>query len=160
MATPESKSLNRRVRESDVELDIGCLLTQTARAFQLALTAELTPYGITARQAQVVGWLRKKGDLSQCQLACFLTIAPATLAGILDRMERDGLILRVADRSDCRRKLIRLNRHVEELGETVAKCSARLCARAVKGLSPEEIDVLLQLLKRLLENLVSIDQAS
>lgn len=153
MATPERNSSNRRAREYDVAQDIGYALTQTARAYQQALNAELAPYGVTVRQSQVLGWLRKKGDLSQCQLARFLTIEPATLAGVLERMERDGLILRIADRSDRRRKLIRLNRHAEELGETVVECSARVCARAVQGLSPEEIDALHELLKRILGNL-------
>lgn len=153
MAIPDPKSSHRRAREDDVAQDIGYALTQTARAYQQALTAELAPYGVTVRQSQVLGWLRKKGDLSQCQLARFLTIQPATLAGVLERMERDGLILRIADRSDRRRKLIRLNRHAEELGETVVECSARVCARAVQGVSPEEIDALHELLKRILDNL-------
>lgn len=153
MAAPEPKSSNRRASEYDVAQDIGYALTQTARAYQQALNTDLAPYGVTVRQSQVLGWLRKKGDLSQCQLARFLTIEPATLSGILERMERNGLILRIADRSDRRRKLIRLNRHAEELGETVVECSARVCARAVQGLSREEIDALHELLKRILENL-------
>ena len=99
MAAPEPKSSNRQAHEYDVAQDIGCALAQTARAFQQALNAELAPYGVTVRQSQVLGWLRRKGNLSQCQLARLLTIEPATLAGVLERMERDGLILRVADRS-------------------------------------------------------------
>lgn len=153
MAAPEPKPSNRRAREYDVAQDIGFALTHTTRAYQRALNAELAPYDVTIRQSQVLGWLRKKGDLSQCQLAGFLRIDPATLAGVLERMERDGLILRIADRSDRRRKLIRLTRHAEELGETVVECSARVCARAVQSLSPEEIDALRRLLKRILQNL-------
>ncbi len=153
MAAPEPKPSKLRTRECDIEQYIGDVLTQTARAYRLALNAELAPYDVTIRQSQVLGRLRKNGDLSQCQLARFLAIEPATLAGVLERMERDGLILRIADQSDCRRKLIRLNRHAEELGETVAECSARVCARAVQGLSPGEIDSLHELLKRILENL-------
>lgn len=153
MAAPEPKPSNRRAREYDVAQDIGFALTHTTRAYQRALNAELAPYGVTIRQSQVLGWLRKKGDLSQCQLARFLRIDPATLAGVLERMERDGLILRIADRSDRRRNLIRLNQCAEELGDTVVECSARVCARAVQGLSPQEIDALRRLLKRILQNL-------
>lgn len=153
MTAPEPMSLDNCAREFDVTQHIGYALTQTDSACQLALTAELAPYGITVRQSQILGWIRKKGDLSQCQLARFLTIEPATLVGILERMERDGLILRISDRSDRRRKLIRFNRHGEELAETVVECSARVCARALQGLSPEQIDLLHELLKRILENL-------
>jgi len=149
MAAPE----HRRPCKYDVAQDIGCVLTLTAHAYQQALNAELARYGVTVRQSQVLGWLRKNGDLSQCQLARFLTIEPGTLSGVLERMERDGLILRIADRSDRRRKLIRLNRRAEELGETVVECSARACARAVEGLCPAEIDALHELVKRILENL-------
>jgi MarR family transcriptional regulator for hemolysin len=153
MAAPEPKSSSRRSREYDVAQDIGYALTHTTRAYQRALNAELAPYGVTIRQSQVLGWLRKNGDLSQCQLARLLTIEPATLAGVLERMERDGLILRLADRSDRRRKLIRLNKCAEELGDTVVECSERVCARAVQGLRPQEIDALRGLLKRILNNL-------
>lgn len=153
MTAPEPKWSNRRVREYDVAQDIGYALTQTARAYRQALNAELAPYGVTIRQSQVLGWLRTKGNLSQCQLVRLLRIEPATLAGVLERMERDGLILRIADRSDRRRKLIRLNQCAEELGDTVVECSARVCARAVQGLSPQEIDAFRGLLKRILQNL-------
>lgn len=153
MAAPEPKPSHRRVREYDVAQDIGYALTQTTRAYQQALNAELAPYGVTIRQSQVLGWLRKNGNLTQCQLARLLGIEPATLAGVLERMERDGLILRIADRSDRRRNLIRLNQCAEELGDAVVECSARVCARAVQGLSPQEIDALRRLLKRILQNL-------
>ncbi|MCA9032576.1 MAG: MarR family transcriptional regulator, partial [Planctomycetaceae bacterium] len=144
---------NRRVREYHVAQDIGDALTQTARAFQQALYAELAPYGVTVRQSQVLGWLRKKENLSHCQLARLLKIEPATLTGILERMERDGLILRFADGSDGRGKLIRLNQRAEKLSETVVASSVRVFARAVQGLSPEETDAVRELLRRILENL-------
>lgn len=153
MAAPEPKCSHRRVRECDVAQDIGYALTQTTRAYQQALNAELAPYSVTFRQSQVLGWLRKKGNLSQCQLARLLRIDPATLSGVLERMERDGLILRIADRSDGRRKLMCLNQFAEELSETAVECSARVCARAVQGLSPVEIDAFRELLKRILDNL-------
>lgn len=153
MAAPEPKWSQCEIREYDVAQDIEYALSQTIRAYQQALNAELAPYGLTIQQSQVLGWLRKKGNLAQCQLASLLRIEPPTLVGMLERMERDGLILRIADRSDRRRKLICLNQCAEELGETGVECSARVCARAVQGLSPEEIDALRELLKRILENL-------
>lgn len=153
MAVPEQKWSHRRIREYDMVHDIGYALTQTTRAYQQALNAELAPYGVTIRQFQVLGWLRTKGNLSQCLLAHLLGIEPPTLSGVLKRMERDGLILRIANRSDCRRKLICLNQCAEELAETAVECAAQVCARAVQGLSPEEIDALRELLKRILENL-------
>lgn len=49
MAAPEPKSSNRQAHEYAVAQDIGCALAQTARAYQQALRAELSPYGVTVR---------------------------------------------------------------------------------------------------------------
>jgi len=40
-----------------------------SQAYQHALSDELTPYGITFRQCQVLGWLAVEGELSQVDLA-------------------------------------------------------------------------------------------
>jgi DNA-binding MarR family transcriptional regulator len=82
-----------------------------------------------------------------------LRIEPATLSGVLERMERDGLILRVADRSDGRRKMIGLNQCGEELAEVVVECSVRARLIAEHGLSPVEIETLREFLKRIIKNL-------
>ena len=57
MAAPESKWSHRRGREYDVAQDIGYALTQTTRAYQQALNAEVASYGVTIRQSQVLGWV-------------------------------------------------------------------------------------------------------
>jgi len=153
MAVPEPKTSNGRVRETEDALDIGNMLTQTARAYRQAVNAEIAQNGVTIRQSQVLGWLQKNGNLSQFQLARLLRIEPATLSGVLERMERDGLILRVADRSDGRRKMIGLNQCGEELAEVVVECSVRARLIAEHGLSPVEIETLREFLKRIIKNL-------
>jgi len=153
MAAPEPKSSNRRSREYDVTQDIGCALTQTTRAYQRALNAELAPYGVTFRQSQVLGWVRMKRDLSQCDLARLLTIEPATLAVVLERMEHDGLISRTTDSTDHRRKITRLSNDAEELCTALAECATRVHARATQGLGSEQLDCLCKLLKRIMDNM-------
>lgn len=153
MSVPKPNKSHGRTHETDVSHDIGNILSQTARVYQQSLNAELAHYGVTYRQSQVLGWLRKNGNLSQCQLARVLRIEPATLSGVLERMERDGLILRVADRSDGRRKMIGLNQCGEELAEVVVECSVRARLIAEHGLSPVEIETLREFLKRIIKNL-------
>ena len=153
MSVPKPNKSHGRAHETDVSHDIGNILSQTARVYQQSLNAELAHYGVTYRQSQVLGWLRKNGNLSQIQLARLLRIKPATLSGVLERMERDGLILRVADRSDGRRKMIGLNQCGEELAEVVVECSVRARLIAEHGLSPVEIETLREFLKRIIKNL-------
>ena len=138
MSVPKPNKSHGRAHETDVSHDIGNILSQTARVYQQSLNAELAHYGVTYRQSQ---------------LARVLRIEPATLSGVLERMERDGLILRVADRSDGRRKMIGLNQCGEELAEVVVECSVRARLIAEHGLSPVEIETLREFLKRIIKNL-------
>lgn len=153
MAAPKPNSSNREAHDFDIALDIGTTLAQTVRAYHQALRAELAPYGVTVRQSQVLGWLRKKGDLSQCQLARLLTIEPATLVGVLERMERDGQILRFADPSDGRQKRVGLNRSAEQLAQNAIECSARVSVLAVEEMSSDEIRRVRGMLRRILISL-------
>ncbi|MBW3597377.1 MAG: MarR family transcriptional regulator [Planctomycetes bacterium] len=137
----------------DFEESIGYWLIVGAQAFQRALNEELAPHGVTFRQAQVLGWLALEGELAQNELAAKMMIEPPTLVGILDRMERDGWISRVACPADRRKKRIVVNRAAERVWEKIAACGKRVRSRAVQGLTKEEIETLKRLVRRVEHNL-------
>jgi MarR family transcriptional regulator for hemolysin len=139
--------------EYDFEDSVGYWLIVGAHAFQRALSEELTPHGVTFRQSQVLGWLALEGELAQNELAAKMMIEPPTLVGILDRMERDGWISRIACPSDRRKKIIVVNRAAQRIWSKIIACAKRVRARAVEGLSPEEIETLKQLVQRVQRNL-------
>ncbi len=141
------------LEEYDFEESIGYWIILAARSIQKALNDELAPHGITFRQSQVLGWLVLEGDLSQVDLAGRMLIEPTTLVGVLDRMERDKLISRIASASDRRCKLIRINPEAGEVWSKVLKCARQVRARASEGLTRRQIDTLRKALKTVLENL-------
>jgi MarR family transcriptional regulator for hemolysin len=137
----------------DFEESIGYWLIVGAQAYQRAFNEELAPHGITFRQAQVLGWLALEGEMPQNELAAKMVIEPPTLVGILDRMERDGWISRIACASDRRKKMIVVNRAAEKVWDQIVACAKRVRARAVQGLSTEEIETLKRLVRRVQHNL-------
>jgi MarR family transcriptional regulator for hemolysin len=139
--------------EYDFEESIGYWIVLSSQAFQKALNDELTPHGITFRQSQVLGWLALEGELSQVELAARMMIEPATLVGILDRMERDQWISRSSTAADRRRKVIRASQQAGEVWSKVACCARRVRAHAVQGLSERQIIALKRSLRIVLENL-------
>lgn len=141
------------LEEYDFEASIGYWTILAARAFQKALGDELAPHGITFRQSQVLGWLVLHGEQSQVELAGRMMIEPATLVGVLDRMERDGLISRIASPSDRRCKLIRINPAASEVWSKVLSCARRVRTRASAGLTPSQFEALRDILKTVLNNL-------
>jgi MarR family transcriptional regulator, transcriptional regulator for hemolysin len=143
------------VLQFDFEESIGYWLTITTQAFHRAVSEELAPHGITYRQSMVLGWLALEGDLSQTELAAKMMIEPPTLVGILDRMERDGLISRHACPSDRRKKIIRANEAAEPVWEKIVQCGARVRAQATEGLSDRQLSTLKTLLNRINRNIQS-----
>jgi MarR family transcriptional regulator for hemolysin len=139
--------------EYDFEKSVGYWVISAAQAFQKAFNAEVAPHGITFRQTQVLGWLALEGELSQTDLASRMMIDPSTLVGVLDRMERDGLICREASAADRRRNLIRVHPNAEAVWAKVAECGHRVRARALEGLVEAHVTNLITTLQQVIVNL-------
>jgi MarR family transcriptional regulator, transcriptional regulator for hemolysin len=141
------------VLQYDFEESIGFWLVRAWNAYERALNAELTPRGITFRQAQVLGFLALEGDLSQVELADRIKVEPPTLVGILDRMERDGWITRIECADDRRKKIIRPTPQAEPVWAKVVDAAMRVRARAVENLPPNQVEQLKVLLSTMEQNL-------
>ena len=136
----------------DFEQSVGYWLTVTTQAYHRAFNEELAPHGITYRQSQVVAWLAVEQELSQSELASRMLIEPPTLVGILDRMERDGWITRESCPGDRRKKLIRLTSNVEPIWSKFVACARKIRLQATDGLSADESQALLMLLRKVHAN--------
>ncbi len=137
----------------DFERSVGYWLILAARAYQKAFDVELAPHRLTYRQAQVLGWLVLDGELSQVELADRMMIEPATLVGVLDRMQRDGLIRRTAACGDRRRKVIQISGDAGEVWGNVIGCAKRIRARATDGLSDRQLASFFKTAQTILRNL-------
>lgn len=138
--------------EYDFQESIGFWIHMTAHLYERAMNAELTSEGITYRQFQVLGWLALDGELSQVELAERMRIEPPTLVGVLDRMEREGWIVRESSPTDRRRKIIKAEPKAEPVWRKMVACARRVRERAAGGLSEEEFKQLRDLLARVQAN--------
>ncbi len=139
--------------EYDFHASVGYWTCMTAHLFERVMNEELMPRGITYRQCQVLAWLALEGSLSQVELATRMNIEPPTLVGVLDRMERDGLLVRQACPEDRRKKIVVPLAKAEPMWKTIVECAERVRARATRGLSPSQIATLNELLAKLRANL-------
>jgi MarR family transcriptional regulator, transcriptional regulator for hemolysin len=137
----------------DFENSVGYWVFATAHALSCAMNEELAAHGITSRQWEVLACISHDGELSQSELAERMHIEAPTLVGVLDRMERDGWIVRVTDDNDRRRKLIRPTPRAEEEWARMVACGLAVRARATHGLNEEELRSLRETLKTMCENM-------
>ena len=74
------------------------------------------------------------------------------MTGLLDRMERNGLLYREADPSDRRAQLIYLSAIGHEVKPTVLHILEEVLHRVFRGITPKEIQQTKDVLRRVLAN--------
>jgi DNA-binding MarR family transcriptional regulator len=137
----------------DFESSIAYWIFATAHQLACTINEELAELGITHRQWEVLAWISFAGELSQTELAAKMGIEAPTLVGVLDRMERDGWIVRVPSETDRRKKLIRTTERVEPVWAQMLARGAGIRARVTKGLSEQQLTALRDTLAVMLDNL-------
>ena len=135
----------------------GHLISLVARGFSRLSEARLKPLGFGVGHVPVLVALCDSPGQSQRDLAVFARIEQPSMAQMLARMERGGLICRAPDPADGRSSRIWLT-------ETARLRLPEACAALFKGnrdamggFTDEEASQLVALLSRLIENLDRLD---
>jgi DNA-binding MarR family transcriptional regulator len=130
----------------------GHYFSRIARAFTRIGDERLRPLGFATAQLPVLTALKGGARLSQRDLARWAKVEQPTMAQLLSRMERDGIIRRETDPKDRRSSLVALTDEARAklpAGHAILKAGNR---EAMRGLSDEEEATLLSLLQRVLSN--------
>jgi DNA-binding MarR family transcriptional regulator len=138
---------------SNETLSLGYLARYAHRAFVKALADELAPHGILTAQWSVLRILWDIEGLTQVELAERMRVEKASLTGVLEGMERRGLILRVRNDTDRRKINITLTAQGRRLKTDVLPYAAKINRKATRGMSEAETVLLRQLLARLIQNI-------
>jgi len=131
--------------------------SRIARAQTRIGDARLRAAGLATAQLPVLSMLSGGLSLSQTELARRARVEQPSMAQLLVRMERDGLIRREPDPSDRRSSLITLTEAAQRRLPVGRKILRQANADMTRGFSDEEIEQLLTLLGRVLENVDGIE---
>ena len=136
------------------------LINRAARLMARLGDELLAPYGFSVGQLPVLGMLSEGEALPQKLLAQGAKIEQPSMAQMLNRMERDGLIHRAPDPADKRSSLISLTETARNQLPAVLDDMKRGGNDALAGLTPDEIATLTRLLRTVIANLesMSVDQ--
>jgi DNA-binding MarR family transcriptional regulator len=106
--------------------------------------------GLTGPQLTVAKMLDELGDLSLSELSDRIRAQNSTVTGIVDRMEREGLVDRKRSAEDRRVVHIRLSEKGQRLARSLDFEPFTIFRHAFeRALSPSELQTLLQLLDKL-----------
>lgn len=129
------------------------LLSQTWPSMYRVAEQELPKSGLSPEQIKVL-WLCTEypPPLKPAEISRYLFRKSHSVAGLLDRMERDGLIRRVPKRKGQPYTEIQITDKGRELIEPAKDMSIRLIADLMSPLSNDELEQLQGLLRKLREH--------
>lgn len=133
----------------------GFLISQIRQIGNRAFERIVRESGIDAfngPQGRILYVLWEHENLSITDIARLTSLANTTLTGMLDRMESQGLIMRVPDRHNRRRILIRPTPEAEKLKAAYNEVSEKTNAIFYAGFTEEEIAHFENTLRRILKN--------
>ena len=128
------------------------LIARAARALARRADARFRGIGIRTGQFPVLLALKEHGRLSQSELARLAGVEQPTMAQILGRMERDGLIRREPDQNDRRISHVSLTEASLQKVQPARELLMEGDDEAIAGLSDIEIAYLSTLLNRVISN--------
>lgn len=106
-------------------------------------------FGLTGPQLTVIKMLESLGDLSLSSLSERIRAQNSTVTGIIDRMEREGLVRRERSTSDRRVVLIRLSEKGARLAQKIEVEPMEIFRGALAALSRDDVRDLLRILTKL-----------
>ncbi len=112
---------------------------------------------LTGIQGWIIGFLyeNQTGDLYQRDIEARFKIRRSTVTGVLQRMERSGLILRESVAQDARLKKLVLTEKAVRLHKRVIQELQAIELRLRTGLTDEELDLFFTLMEHMKQNMVS-----
>src|ERR687888_2050675 len=142
------------MQEYDFENSIGFIVNRTARAFVKSLDLELRKkVGLTFGQWKVIVMLVKQNGLTQKEIADKLGLEGATLIPIIDKMEKEGLVVRRVDSSDRRNNRIYRTEKADVLWDRMVNCATKVREVSIKDIPEENISIMRNVLEKIWQNL-------
>jgi DNA-binding MarR family transcriptional regulator len=131
----------------------GYVIHDLARLFRRQFDAEAHRHGLTMPQWRVLAQLSIDDGLSQVALAGRIETDPMTVSGLIERLEAKGLVVRVADPTDSRAKIVLITDRARAMVAKMKKLAENLYAVAFEGISEAERENALKVLQQMSANL-------
>jgi DNA-binding MarR family transcriptional regulator len=133
-------------RDVDAIVETVVYLYTESRRLTKGIAREV---GLTGPQLTVIKLLETFGDLSLSSLSERIRAQNSTVTRIIDRMEREELVVRERSTADRRVVLIKLTPKGKELARSIEVQPMEIFRGALGALAPEDVEHLVRILGKL-----------
>lgn len=125
----------------DWELRLGFLIHDVSRMRRSAFDRYLKPMNITRSQWWVLAYLSREDGMTQSQLAEELDLGKVGMGGLIDRLEKTGMVRREPDQSDRRINRVFLEPRSKALVTKMRGLNHKFNMRVLDGIPEAQLEV-------------------
>ncbi|OLN33135.1 MarR family winged helix-turn-helix transcriptional regulator [Desulfosporosinus metallidurans] len=136
-------------------MKIAKLLQEVMLLFRHKMTKVVEDTGITTLQMMIMGIISKEKTLKITELSGKLSLSNSTVSGIVDKMEKLGMVERTRSERDRRVVYVSISPNFVEMHKTFHERFEENIALTINKSTPEELNKILEgleVLKRLLKS--------
>ena len=144
----------------DWELRLGYLIHDVSRLRRSAFDRCLKPHNVTRSQWWVLAFLSREDGMTHSQLAEQLDLGTVAIGGLIDRLQKTGLVRRESDARDRRVNRVFLEPKSKQLIVRLRKLNHGMNATILAGLSDAHLETAAKTLDGMKRNLLTFLQAA
>lgn len=144
---------------TDWELRLGFLIHDVSRLRRSAFDRCLKPLSVTRSQWWVLAYLSREDGMTQSQLAEELDLGKVAIGGLIDRLEKTGLIRRQPDDTDRRVNRIFMEPKGKQLINRLRKVSHKMNQQILGGMPDSALEQAALTLDAMKRNILTYLQA-
>ncbi len=143
------------MQKFDFENSIGFIINRTGKALIQAFEQELRKnFGLTFGQWKIIIILVNNTEgLTQKEIADKLGLEGPTLIPTIDKLEKDGFVVRKVDKNDRRNNRIFLTEKTNSVLELIVNCGLKIKNMSMRDIPDENISITSDTLKRMWINI-------
>ncbi len=141
------------MKPTEENLDVIRLLKEVMVFFKHNMTKALENSGLTVPQGMLVGVLGNHGRMRIHELGSRLSMTDSTVSGVVDRLEKQGIVKRTRSREDKRVVYVSVSPNFEEKQQELHDFMNKAIENVISKASARELDEVrhgLNVLKRLM----------
>jgi MarR family transcriptional regulator for hemolysin len=147
----ESGRYHEAGSREDLNFQFTSAVMGLGRRWRQRLNEELAQIGQTQARWESLFWIEAAGGhATQREVAQRVGIEGPTFARMLDRLEKEKLVVRRASKSDRRTKTIALTKEAAPRLKEISDMSDRLRSRLLEDIDPAELVACLAVVRRIL----------
>ncbi|MEW9031854.1 MAG: MarR family transcriptional regulator, partial [Planifilum fimeticola] len=145
---------NKGALSEELISDIEYLLREMSLLIKRKGREILNHFPITPPQFTALLWLNEEGDMTIGELSQKMYLACSTMTDLIDRMEKNGVVVRVRDERDRRVVRVRMLERGKAIIEDVMKARREYLAEILSTFSPEDVESIRKRLSMLYERMM------